>query len=70
MRVSHVHCLYVQVVGESLSLENYRARFHQLLYMEEISQYQEVTGFNAALNIHVSFYFRLFSPDFFWINFS
>jgi len=43
-----------KVVGESLSLENYRARFHQLLYMEEISQYQEVTGFNAALNIHVT----------------
>ena len=54
------HFHHVQVVGESLSLENYRARFHQLLYMEEISQYQEVTGFNAALNIHVSFFLSFF----------
>jgi len=38
-------------VDKTLTAANYRERFHQLLYMEELDQYKEITGFNAMLNI-------------------
>ncbi|KAL2101165.1 hypothetical protein ACEWY4_002926 [Coilia grayii] len=41
------------VLDKSLTKDNYQARLHDLLYIEEIAQYKEVSKFNIKVNLQL-----------------
>ncbi|KAA0705294.1 Zinc finger domain [Triplophysa tibetana] len=41
------------VMDKTLTRENYQSRFHDLLYIEEIAQYKEVSKFNIKVNLQL-----------------
>ncbi|KAM3865303.1 putative helicase with zinc finger domain [Diretmus argenteus] len=41
------------VLDKSLTRDNYQARLHDLLYIEEIAQYKEVSKFNIKVNLQL-----------------
>ncbi|KAI3352995.1 hypothetical protein L3Q82_019569 [Scortum barcoo] len=41
------------VLDKTLTKENYQARLHDLLYIEEIAQYKEVSKFNIKVNLQL-----------------
>ncbi|XP_041076271.1 probable helicase with zinc finger domain [Polyodon spathula] len=47
------------VLDKSLTKENYQARLHDLLYIEEIAQYKEVSKFNIKVNLQLVASFML-----------
>ncbi|RXM36792.1 putative helicase with zinc finger domain [Acipenser ruthenus] len=47
------------VLDKSLTKENYQARLHDLLYIEEIAQYKEVSKFNIKVNLQLVSSFML-----------
>uniref|UniRef100_A0AAR2L770 Probable helicase with zinc finger domain n=1 Tax=Pygocentrus nattereri TaxID=42514 RepID=A0AAR2L770_PYGNA len=47
------------VLDKSLTRENYQSRLHDLLYIEEIAQYKEVSKFNIKVNLQLVSSFML-----------
>uniref|UniRef100_A0A3P8W3K7 Probable helicase with zinc finger domain n=1 Tax=Cynoglossus semilaevis TaxID=244447 RepID=A0A3P8W3K7_CYNSE len=47
------------VLDKTLTKENYQARLHDLLYIEEIAQYKEVSKFNIKVNLQLVTSFML-----------
>ncbi|XP_036395751.1 probable helicase with zinc finger domain [Megalops cyprinoides] len=47
------------VLDKTLTRENYQARLHDLLYIEEIAQYKEVSKFNIKVNLQLVTSFML-----------
>ncbi|KAI4903994.1 hypothetical protein NFI96_024214, partial [Prochilodus magdalenae] len=47
------------VLDKSLNRENYQSRLHDLLYIEEIAQYKEVSKFNIKVNLQLVSSFML-----------
>ncbi|KAI1896747.1 hypothetical protein AGOR_G00098000 [Albula goreensis] len=47
------------VLDKSLTRENYQSRLHDLLYIEEIAQYKEVSKFNIKVNLQLVTSFML-----------
>ncbi|KPP78478.1 putative helicase with zinc finger domain [Scleropages formosus] len=47
------------VLDRTLTKENYQARLHDLLYIEEIAQYKEVSKFNIKVNLQLVSSFML-----------
>uniref|UniRef100_A0A3B1IM46 Probable helicase with zinc finger domain n=1 Tax=Astyanax mexicanus TaxID=7994 RepID=A0A3B1IM46_ASTMX len=47
------------VLDKSLTRDNYQARLHDLLYIEEIAQYKEVSKFNIKVNLQLVSSFML-----------
>ncbi|KAJ8283665.1 hypothetical protein COCON_G00025150 [Conger conger] len=47
------------VLDKMLTRENYQARLHDLLYIEEIAQYKEVSKFNIKVNLQLVTSFML-----------
>ncbi|MGH0175328.1 UNVERIFIED_CONTAM: hypothetical protein FKN15_070417 [Acipenser sinensis] len=47
------------VLDKSLTKENYQTRLHDLLYIEEIAQYKEVSKFNIKVNLQLVSSFML-----------
>ncbi|XP_023676139.1 probable helicase with zinc finger domain isoform X1 [Paramormyrops kingsleyae] len=47
------------VLDKMLTKENYQARLHDLLYIEEIAQYKEVSKFNIKVNLQLVTSFML-----------
>ncbi|XP_041838677.1 probable helicase with zinc finger domain [Melanotaenia boesemani] len=47
------------VLDKSLTKDNYQARLHDLLYIEEIAQYKEVSKFNIKVNLQLVTSFML-----------
>uniref|UniRef100_A0A671KC02 Probable helicase with zinc finger domain n=1 Tax=Sinocyclocheilus anshuiensis TaxID=1608454 RepID=A0A671KC02_9TELE len=47
------------VLDKTLTRDNYQPRFHDLLYIEEIAQYKEVSKFNIKVNLQLVTSFML-----------
>uniref|UniRef100_A0AAY4CHQ0 Probable helicase with zinc finger domain n=1 Tax=Denticeps clupeoides TaxID=299321 RepID=A0AAY4CHQ0_9TELE len=47
------------VLDKTLTRENYKSRLHDLLYIEEIAQYKEVSKFNIKVNLQLVTSFML-----------
>ncbi|XP_062874530.1 probable helicase with zinc finger domain isoform X2 [Trichomycterus rosablanca] len=47
------------VLDKMLTLDNYQSRLHDLLYIEEIAQYKEVSKFNIKVNLQLVSSFML-----------